>query len=181
MKKLQFLSLGLALAMLATTACSKTTLENQSSVDKIPQVADQTPSSGTDTTSSDLSGKPLEAADAAAAANEIDIKEAVYFEFDSAELNAQNQNSLSQKAKWLQSHPQVAAILIEGHCDERGTDAYNMALGARRADAIKNYLIDLGVPNNKLETQSFGEEKPADPNHNEAAWAKNRRADFVVD
>jgi len=68
--------------------------------------------------------------------------------------------------------------VVEGHCDERGTQEYNMALGERRALAVRDYLINLGVPGQNLLTISYGEERPVDPGHNEAAWAKNRRAEF---
>jgi peptidoglycan-associated lipoprotein len=71
-------------------------------------------------------------------------------------------------------------MLIEGHCDERGTAEYNMALGERRATAVMTYLVSLGVPKSALSTVSFGKEKPLDPGHNEEAWAKNRRAHFVL-
>lgn len=182
MKKRHMVSFCLVLAMLITAGCSKSTLENQSASDNPPPATAQTDASGSmsdaDTASSRVSDKALGASDSAYGG--VDVRGAIYFEFDSARLDAGNQANLSQKAKWLQNNLQVGSVLIEGHCDERGTDAYNMALGARRADAVKDYLIDLGVPNSKLETQSYGEEKPADPNHNESAWAKNRRADFVV-
>ncbi len=71
-------------------------------------------------------------------------------------------------------------IRIEGHCDERGSDEYNLALGERRAQAAMNYLATLGVPASRMSTISYGEEKPLDPGHNEEAWAKNRRAEFVA-
>jgi peptidoglycan-associated lipoprotein len=71
-------------------------------------------------------------------------------------------------------------LLIEGHCDERGTSEYNIALGERRATAVMNYLVSLGIPKGALSTVSFGKEKPLDPGHNEEAWAKNRRAHFVL-
>ena len=82
-------------------------------------------------------------------------------------------------AEFLKNNP-GAAVLIEGHCDERGTPEYNMALGERRAASAKSYLVSLGVKGGGLSTVSFGEEKPVDPGHNEEAWAKNRRAHFVV-
>ncbi|MBP2683653.1 MAG: peptidoglycan-associated lipoprotein, partial [Deltaproteobacteria bacterium] len=73
-----------------------------------------------------------------------------------------------------------AKLLIEGHCDERGTAEYNLALGERRAVAVMNYLVSLGVPKGNLSTISFGEERPLDPGHDEGAWARNRRAHFVL-
>ena len=71
-------------------------------------------------------------------------------------------------------------LLIEGHCDERGTEGYNMALGERRALSIRELLVSLGVPSERVHTVSFGKDRPADPGHNEAAWSKNRRAEFIL-
>lgn len=104
--------------------------------------------------------------------------EDVYFEFDSAALLPESQDLLSQKAAYILSMSEVA-ITIEGHCDERGTDAYNTALGERRAEAAKAFLVNLGVNPSQINTISYGEENPIDPGNNEAAWAKNRRAHFV--
>ena len=73
-----------------------------------------------------------------------------------------------------------ANIIVEGHCDERGTTEYNLALGERRATETKKYLVELGVPEGRIKTISYGEERPLDPGHTEAAWAKNRRAQFVL-
>lgn len=103
--------------------------------------------------------------------------EDVNFKFDSYRLLVQARENLRQKAKWLLAHPEVS-VVIEGHCDERGIDAYNLALGDQRANRVKEYLIDLGISPERLATISYGEERPADPRHNEAAWAKNRRAQF---
>jgi peptidoglycan-associated lipoprotein len=103
----------------------------------------------------------------------------IYFEFDSAALLPESQQSLTEKADLLLAHPDITAT-IAGHCDERGTDAYNMALGQRRADAAKAFLENLGVNVNQLNTISYGEEQPADPASNEEAWAKNRRAEFSI-
>jgi peptidoglycan-associated lipoprotein len=95
-------------------------------------------------------------------------------------LGAEAQELLSQKAQWLSENPDVTAVLIEGHCDERGTDAYNMALGSRRASVVKEYLMNLGVETSRLDTQSFGEEKPLVMGNDEAAYSKNRRASFII-
>lgn len=105
--------------------------------------------------------------------------EDVYFAFDSAALSMEAQNVLRDKAQWLSTNPDAAAT-IEGHCDERGTNAYNMALGDRRATSAKNFLVNMGIADSRMNTVSYGEEKPVDPGHNEAAWAKNRRAHFVL-
>ncbi len=106
--------------------------------------------------------------------------EDVHFEFDKSILLPEAQDILRDKAKWLKARPNVSAI-IEGHCDERGTSEYNMALGDRRAGSAKNFLMDLGIEPKRLTTISYGEEKSFDPGHDEEAWAKNRRAHFVID
>ncbi|MCX7717870.1 MAG: peptidoglycan-associated lipoprotein Pal [Candidatus Sumerlaeaceae bacterium] len=110
---------------------------------------------------------------------EIPELKRIYFAFDSAELLEPAKAQLRQNAQWMQSNPGVA-IQIEGHCDERGTADYNYALGQRRADAARNYLISQGVDPGRLHTISYGSERPDDPGQNEMAWARNRRAQFLV-
>ena len=107
------------------------------------------------------------------------VNENVYFGFDDATLTRQAREILAQKAEWLRSHPDVE-VVIEGHCDERGTKEYNMALGQRRAQSIKNFLVNAGIDADRLNTISYGEERPADPRNNEEAWAKNRRGHFRI-
>ncbi|NTV01879.1 MAG: peptidoglycan-associated lipoprotein Pal [Chlorobiaceae bacterium] len=102
----------------------------------------------------------------------------VYFDFDRSAITPEIQPMLKTNAAWLTANPDRKAS-IEGHCDERGTSEYNMALGDRRATAVKGYLVQLGVDPARLQTISYGEERPADPGHNEKAWAKNRRVHFV--
>jgi peptidoglycan-associated lipoprotein len=104
----------------------------------------------------------------------------VFFGYDSAELSAEARQTLEENSRWFRQY-QGASIVIEGHCDERGTEEYNLALGDRRAQAATEYLIQLGIGSNRLESISYGEEQPFDLGHNEAAWAKNRRAQFVVE
>jgi peptidoglycan-associated lipoprotein len=108
------------------------------------------------------------------------LSENVYFDFDSATLDYQAQELLKQKAMWLRDFPD-ANVVIEGHCDERGTNAYNLALGERRAESAKAFLVNLGISDARLTTISYGEEKPLDMGQNEEAWAKNRRAAFVLE
>jgi len=103
----------------------------------------------------------------------------IYFGFNDYTLKPTDVTILDKTAAWLSKNPAVK-IRIEGNCDERGTNEYNLALGERRANAAKEYLIILGVKDDRLATISWGKEKPLDPNHNEAAWAKNRRDDFTV-
>ncbi len=103
----------------------------------------------------------------------------IHFAFDRYDLSATARERLTRNAEFILKFPE-AKIQIEGHCDERGTNEYNLALGVRRATATRNYLVSLGVPTNRLSTISYGEELPVDPRHNEEAWAKNRRAHFVI-
>jgi peptidoglycan-associated lipoprotein len=103
----------------------------------------------------------------------------IHFEFDQAALTDQARATLEKHALWLQNHRE-ARVTVEGHCDERGTVDYNLALGDKRAQATRDYLVSLGVAPERLRTASFGKERPLDPSSNEQAWAKNRRAHFAV-
>ena len=114
-----------------------------------------------------------------ASAKSIFENEDVYFEFDSIRLAPQAQEILTKKAKWLRANP-TAKITIEGHCDSRGTNEYNLALGEGRAQSAKAYLVDLGIESSRLNTISYGEERPIDRSETEEGWAKNRRAHFVI-
>ncbi len=102
----------------------------------------------------------------------------VYFGFDRSDLTPSAQDQMRSNAAWLSANASRGAV-IEGHCDERGTNEYNMALGERRAMAAREYLVGLGVDPARLQTISYGEERPIDPGHSEEAWAKNRRVHFV--
>ena len=103
----------------------------------------------------------------------------VRFDFDKSEVKEAGRKTCEVVADYMKKHPQ-AKMQIEGHCDDRGTAEYNLALGERRATAVMAYLVSLGVPKAALSTVSFGMEKPLDPGHDEGAWAKNRRAHFVL-
>lgn len=103
----------------------------------------------------------------------------VYFEYDSATLTSDAMALLKVKAQWMQTNPNERA-LIEGHCDERGSNEYNLALGDKRAESVKTFLVNLGISASRLATVSYGEEKPMDTGKTEAAYAKNRRAHFVL-
>ncbi len=107
-----------------------------------------------------------------------DLKD-VHFDFDKYEIRPGDAKVLDANAVWLKSNPDQV-ILIEGHCDERGTNEYNIALGDRRAKATTNYLVAQGVPQNRISVISYGEERPLCTAHNEDCWAKNRRAHFLV-
>jgi peptidoglycan-associated lipoprotein len=105
--------------------------------------------------------------------------EKIYFDYDKAELKPEAQAILEKKAKFLQVNSSYS-LTIEGNCDERGTNEYNLALGERRADAAKKFLASQSISESRITTISFGEEKPVDQRHNEAAWSKNRRDEFKL-
>ena len=109
----------------------------------------------------------------------IPVLNDVYYDFDKSTLSAEAKQTLAENATQLKDAGSMA-VTIEGHCDERGTNAYNLALGEKRANAAKDYLVSLGVDAGRVTTISYGEEKPFDAGHDEAAWSKNRRAHFVV-
>ena len=103
----------------------------------------------------------------------------VFFAFNQSDISPQAQQTLERQASWLQHYPNVT-VTIEGHCDERGTREYNLALGERRADAVKNVLIAAGIPAARIATISYGKERPIVPGSTEAAWAQNRVAITTV-
>ena len=105
---------------------------------------------------------------------ELTVGDVVFFDYDKFNLTAQARTTLERQAAWLQIYPSVA-IIVEGHCDERGTREYNLALGERRANAVLDYLVSLGVNADRIKTTSFGKERPVALGSNEAAWAQNRR------
>ncbi len=120
--------------------------------------------------------------EAEAAAREAALKNlalnSVFFDFDQWSIPEEQKRVLTQNSEWLKAHPGVK-IKLEGHCDERGTGEYNLALGQKRADAVKTFLEGMGISGQRLSSISYGKERPQDPGHNESAWAKNRRVDFA--
>jgi peptidoglycan-associated lipoprotein len=105
------------------------------------------------------------------------VLDSVYFGFDEATLSDQAKNTLVRDAEWLRTNADVR-VQVEGHCDDRGTAEYNLALGERRAEAAKSYLSSLGIDVSRMRTISYGKERPVDAGHTEGAWAKNRRVEF---
>ena len=103
----------------------------------------------------------------------------VYFEYDKYEIKPDQGGVLAKNAEFLKKNPGLE-IRVEGHCDERGTTEYNLALGDRRANSAKEYYSHLRIDAARIETTSYGEEKPFDPGHTEEAWAKNRRAETLI-
>lgn len=165
-------------AMMVTASCSKKSVKTDTAA---PSVSGDT---GGDKEAKRLRDEALEAQKRAGLSASEQAKyrflnDDVYFDFDSAVLTAEAQAVLNQKQQWLLTNS-AGQVTIEGHCDERGSNAYNLALGELRAQSAKNFLVQSGVPEFRLSTVSYGEEKPVDPGHTEAAWAKNRRAHFVL-
>jgi peptidoglycan-associated lipoprotein len=165
-----------------------------------PNLSTATPGSGgasdpSASTSGDPSGTPLDQGDLQAvdpsglagtdipsgmdATREGGPLDDIYFEFDQYSLGDEAKAVLSKHAAWLAARPTVK-VMVEGHCDERGTVEYNLALGDKRARAARDYLASLGVPEGRLSAISLGKERPRDEGHDEAAWTKNRRAHFAV-
>lgn len=107
------------------------------------------------------------------------VSEDIYFEFDSAVLIPEAREILKTKADWLRNNSGIS-IIIEGHTDDRGTPEYNIALGDRRAESVRLFLESLGVASSRMNTVSFGEERPVDPGQNETSWAKNRRVHIEI-
>jgi peptidoglycan-associated lipoprotein len=184
MRKNYWLVLALLLilpAMLLTVSCAKKAVQEEPAVsEEAPPVEQPVEVTPEPQGPSDEELAAQQAAMAQEQARQMFVSENIYFEFDSAALLPAAQQVLSTKADYLFANPD-ARVAVEGHCDERGTNAYNMALGQRRADAAKDFLVNLGIDAGRLSTISYGEEQPLDFGHNEEAWAKNRRAHFVLE
>tara|TARA_Y100000590_G_scaffold421835_1_gene525923 strand:+ start:107 stop:595 length:489 start_codon:yes stop_codon:yes gene_type:complete len=156
--------LGIVLALFFVAACSSTPKEEASS-------------SGSGLTSVDYTSDGIKAGSSDDLI--VNVGDRIFFELNSHELNEDSQDLLQDQASWLKQYGNVN-LTIEGHCDERGTREYNIALGERRAQAMKNYLIGLGVEAGRMSTISYGKERPAVLGSNDAAWDQNRRAVAVV-
>ncbi len=154
----------LALGILLLAACS-------SSQPGEPTLSTDDPALGQGTGASYAAGSQ--------AALEAEAGDTVYFAFDSSTLRPESQAVVSQQATWLQQNPSVT-VTVAGHADERGTREYNLALGDRRANAVRSYLIGLGIEPSRVRTISYGEERPVATGSNEQAWAQNRRAQTLV-
>jgi peptidoglycan-associated lipoprotein len=109
----------------------------------------------------------------------VNVGDRVFFDFDQSDLTSEAQDTVEKVVAWMQTYPDVT-LTIEGHCDERGTREYNLALGERRANSVRSYMEALGIDGARLSVISFGKERPAVLGSNEAAWAQNRRAVFAV-
>lgn len=190
MNKITLLNLLLITAVLSFTGCAQNTAvqKDDGVVQAVPQknvtqsndATSQTKAAATSGSEGKLI-QPASSGSAAASQQQASTRksglDAVYFAFDSNILTTESRDVLQANYKQLASKP---AIQIEGHCDERGSAEYNLALGEKRAKAAQNYLVTLGYPAAKVSTISYGKERPADQGHDEAAWAKNRRDEFRI-
>ena len=156
--------------LLSMVSCATQSGGQQTETTTPPPEAPKTPAAPAADTSGDDRAKTM--------ARTQFLSEHVPYAFDSAALSPMAQSILKRKAEWLNANP-GEAVIIQGHCDERGTAEYNLALGERRAESARAYLIDLGIASSRLMTISYGEERPLDPSSTEEAWAKNRRWQFV--
>jgi len=175
MRKNVWLALALVMilpAMFLLVSCAKNAVQSQPA---------QTPQSELPKAENNSVGKAelRDQAPAPEAAGAEFVNENIYFAFDSAVLSDQAQRILNAKAEYLRMNPGLA-ISVEGHCDERGTEAYNIALGDRRAQSAKDFLVNMGIGADRLKAISYGEERPIVQGRDEASWAKNRRAQFVI-
>jgi peptidoglycan-associated lipoprotein len=176
MKKRVFVNLLMALlvaGLFLTVSCAQKKVTVKPTTESGQDTSEQGTSPADNTTHHKNPLKPVATGDADVDFINLDI----YFNFDSAELDAEAQALLQTKAAYLKEKSKIN-VIIEGHCDERGTTEYNLALGERRAKAARDFLVDLGIPASRLNIISYGEEKPADPGHNENAWERNRRGHF---
>ncbi len=110
----------------------------------------------------------------------VNVGDRVFFDFDKSVIAAAAEKTLKRQAAWMKQFPNVS-VTVEGHCDERGTREYNLALGDRRANSIRDYLVALGVDANRMKITSFGKERPVDPRSTTDAWSQNRRGVLAVD
>ncbi len=174
-------SLPIALAYLmgcgapANPPPPKWTVENQNAPLSVPPKTAQAPARDT-TSASSLDS--LQSGRSTATPASSPLKDA-FFGFDRYEISDGARATLKANAEWLKANPS-ARVQIEGHCDERGAEDYNMALGAKRAQAAMDFIATLGIPKDRLSTVSYGEEVPSGKEHVETCWEKNRRARFVV-
>ena len=168
--------LASALLVFFLAACSTT-----------PKDTADSSGSGSTSTSSDVSSSGENDTDSASTSIEpgsqedliVNVGDRVFFNYDSAEFDTDAQELLQDQVAWLKQYSNVS-VIIEGHCDERGTREYNLALGEKRAQSVKNYLISLGITPSRVSTISYGKERPAVIGSHEGAWSQNRRSVTLV-
>ncbi|MEE9434423.1 MAG: peptidoglycan-associated lipoprotein Pal [Sphingorhabdus sp.] len=166
-----------AVLLLASTAL--VTACGKKEIDDLPPVADGTQGDGNNNGNNN-GANAVQPGSQQDFVNSVGIgRDRVFFDTDRYNIDAQDQVTLQTQAQWLARYPNVQAT-IEGHADERGTRDYNLALGERRANAAKNYLVSLGIGSGRIRTVSYGKERPSALGSNEQSWAQNRRAVTVI-
>ncbi len=162
------------LAALAAAGCASSSTEPAEPGDEPPMAADPAPGlvSAAQQPAFDANGNPY------VPGTQRALTRTFYFDYDRAVISADDLAVLEMHASYLREHPQ-RSVVVEGHCDERGTREYNLALGERRSDAVRSYLTSAGVSPRQIESVSYGEERPPVAGHDESAWAKSRRAEMV--
>lgn len=169
---------AVAFALLAATACTRR--EQPQPVEPVPPAQPSQPATPAQPTTPVQPGTPPGAiAPGSVRDFTINVGDRVYFDFDSYSIRSDAMPRLDAQAAWLTRYPQVQ-VRIEGNADERGTREYNFALGARRAEAVRSYLISRGVPASRIDTISYGKERPIAEGSNEEAWARNRNAHTAI-
>lgn len=161
---------GLVLAAFVLAACSSTGDESANS----GSTGASSSSGGEQTATAPSGPKPGTQEDL-----EVNVGDRVFFDFDKSNLSPDARTAVERWAAWLKTYP-ANKVVIQGHADERGTREYNLALGERRADSARDYLVSLGIDSNRVSIVSFGKERPAVVGSNERAWAQNRRAVIVI-
>ncbi len=182
------LAVLLLLPILSAGSCQKTKPVSSAAPEAATPKAEPAKPPATETKKEVTESFPTQPVTSAPLATEATIEElnrkqvlkTVYFDYDKSDLGEATRETLQANAAWLKANP-GRTVRVEGHCDERGTVEYNLALGQRRAASVKDYLVGLGVDAQRLKTVSYGKERPADPGHDDAARAKNRRAEFVIE
>lgn len=161
---------GLVVAAFVLAACSSTGDESANS----GSTGASSSSGGEQTATAPSGPKPGTQEDL-----EVNVGDRVFFDFDKSNLSPDARTAVERWAAWLKTYP-ANKVVIQGHADERGTREYNLALGERRADSARDYLVSLGIDSNRVSIVSFGKERPAVVGSNEQAWAQNRRAVIVI-
>lgn len=169
LKRLSLITLAVVFGALTTSCKSKPKQPDASEI--------STPEDGAKV-DPNITGKNIEGDEKGSDSGKIPGLNSVRFDYDSATLSTEARRQLAENAEWIKSHANTT-VQVEGHCDSRGSVEYNLALGERRAKAVKSYLVSLGIDSKRLTIISYGEEKPLEAGDSEEAYAKNRRANFV--
>lgn len=182
LKSLGFRALCVAAAALLISACANTGNTGGADPTPVEPVAEAEPTEPAAVETPVVESEPLDVGPPAGSQESLvaEAGDRVFFEFDKSDLDSDARQALQRQADWLRANA-GATVTVEGHCDERGTREYNIALGARRATAVKNYLVALGIDGDRISTISYGEERPEVAGSSERAWAQNRRGVTIVD